>query len=71
MFAHWDDVEFTYKKIYYNFMRESDGSINIWRGHGYQKTVYTADTFDVEEIVNAKIFDDGKSVAQVQAEVEL
>ncbi len=71
MLAHWDDVEFTYHKVYYNFMRESDGSINIWRGQGYQKTVYTADTFDVEEIVNAKIFDDGKSIAQVQAEVEL
>ena len=71
MLANCDDVEFFYHKVYYNFMRESDGSINIWRGQGCQQTVYTAATFDVEEIVNAKIFDDGKSIAQVQAEVEL
>ncbi len=70
MLANWDDIEFTYHKVYYNFMREDNG-INIYRGHGYQKIVYHAATTDVEEIVNAQIFQDGKSIAEVQAEVEM
>ena len=32
MLANCDDVEFHYHGVYYNFMREDDGSINIWRG---------------------------------------
>ena len=51
-------------------MREDDG-INIYRGHGFQKIVYHAATTDVEEIVSAKIFPDDKSIAEVQAEIEL
>ena len=70
MLANWDDVEFHYRGEYYNFMREDDG-INIYRGHGYQQIVYHAETADVEDIVNAKIFPDGKSIAEAQAEVEL
>lgn len=71
MLAHWDDVEFRYHNVYYNLMREDDG-INIYRGHGYNKIVYhAAETTDVEEIVNAKIFPDGKSIVEAQAEVEL
>lgn len=30
-----------------------------------------AATFDVDEIINAKIFPDGKSIAEAQAEIEL
>ncbi len=70
MLAHWDDVEFHYHGVYYNFMREDDG-INIYRGHGYVYACYHAATFDVDEIVNAKIFPDGKSIAEAQAEIEL
>lgn len=72
MLARWDDIQFRYhsEKYNYNFMREDDG-INIYRGHGYQQIVYHAETADVEEIVNAKIFPDGKSIAEAQAEVEL
>jgi len=51
-------------------MRTSDG-INLYCGLYNQKKIYHADTFNVEEIVNAKIFDDKKSIAQVQSEVEL
>lgn len=71
MLNRCDDVEFFYRKVYYNFMREDNG-INIYRGHGYQQIVYhaAADT-DADEIVNAKIFSDGKSIAAAQAEVEL
>ena len=70
MLANWDDIEFRYRGVYYNFMREENG-INIYRGDGYQQIVYHAETTDVEEIVNCKLFDDGKSIAEVQAEVEL
>lgn len=70
MLANWDDIEFFYHKIYYNFMREDD-KINIYRGHGYQQIVYHAATTDVEEIINFKLFDDGKSIVEAQAEVEL
>ena len=70
MLANWDDVEFHYRGSYYNFMREKDG-INIYRGHGYQKIVYHAETTDVEEIVNAKILDDDKSICEAQTEIEL
>lgn len=71
MLAHCDDVEFHYRGGYYNFMREEDGSVNIWRGHGYVYACYSAANTDVDEIVNAKIFPDGKSIAEVQTEVEL
>ena len=71
MLAHCDDVEFHYRGGYYNFMREEDGSVNIWRGHGYVYACYSAANIDVDEIVNAKIFPDGKSIAEVQTEVEL
>ena len=70
MLATWNDVKFHYHGGYYNFMREDDG-INIYRGHGFQKIVYHAATTDVEEIVSAKIFPDGKSIAEAQAEIEL
>ena len=70
MLANWDDIEFFYHKIYYNFMREDNG-VNIYRGHGYQQIVYHAATTDVEEIINFKLFDDGKSIAEAKAEVEL
>lgn len=70
MLASWDDVEFFYHKVYYNFMREN-GAINIYRGHGYQQIVWHADKIDVEEIINATFLDDGKSIAEAQAEVEL
>ena len=71
MLANCDDVQFRYKsELYnYNFIRESDG-INIYHGLSNERIVYHADTFDVEDVVNAKIFDDKKSIAQVQAEVE-
>ena len=71
MLARWDDVEFYYHDEYYNFMRE-DGEINIWYGHDYLKSVYRvpADT-NVDDIVNAKIFPDGKSIAEAPSEVEL
>ena len=51
-------------------MREDDG-INIYRGSSNEQLVYHATTTDVEEIVNAKIFPDGKSIAEAQAEIEL
>lgn len=72
MLVNWDDIQFRYhSKLYnYNFMREEDG-INIYRGLDNEQIVYHAETTDVEEIVNAKILDDGKSIAEAQAEVEL
>lgn len=70
MLANWDDIEFTYHGTYYNFMCEENG-INIYRGHGYQQIVYHAENTNVDEIINFKLFDDGKSIAEAQAEVEL
>lgn len=67
MLASCDDVEFFYHKTYYNFMRESDGTVNIWRGQGCVDSRYSAATTDVEEIINAKFLDDGKSIVEVQA----
>ena len=70
MLANCDDIEFFYHKIYYNFMRDSDGKINIWRGHGFQNSVYSSEKTDVEEILNAKILQDGKSIIEVQEKIE-
>lgn len=69
--ANWDDIEFTYHGVYYNFMREKDGSINIWRGQGYNDSRYSALMTDVDAIVNAKFLQDDKSIAEAQAEIEL
>ena len=71
MFTHWDDIEFTYHGVYYNFMREKDGSINIWRGHGYVHSCYSAAKTDVDNIICAHILQDGKSIAEVPSEIEL
>lgn len=71
MLVNWDDIEFFYHKVYYNFIREKDGSVNIWRGQGYVHSCYSAATTDVDDIVNAPILQDGKSIAEVQSEVEL
>ena len=71
MLANWDDVEFTYHGVYYNFMREKDGSIDIWRGQGQVNSRYHAATTDIDEILNAPILQDGKSILQVQDEIEL
>lgn len=70
MLAHWDDVEFTYHKVYYNFMREDD-SINIYRGHENNLIYSAAATTDVDEIISAKFLQDGKSIAEAQSEIEL
>ena len=70
MLANCDDVEFHYHGVYYNFMREDDG-INIYRGHGYVYACYHAATVDADEIVNAPILQDGKSIAEVPAEIKL
>ena len=72
MLANWDDIQFRYhSKFYsYNFMREKDG-INIYHGLSNERIVYHADTFNVEEIINAKILDDGQSIAEVPSEIEL
>ena len=70
MLANWDDIEFTYRDVYYNFMREKDG-VKIYRGHGYKQIVYRAAIANADEIVNAKIFPDGKSIVEVQAAVVL
>ena len=42
-----------------------------YRGHGYQQIIYHAANADADEIVNAKIFHDGKSIVEVQAAVVL
>ena len=69
--AAWDDIEFTYRDVYFNFMREDDGSVKIYRGHGYRQIVYRAATTDIDDIINAKIFSDGKSIVEAQAEIML
>lgn len=72
MLATWDDVQFRYHSEFYNynFMREDDG-LNVYRGLGDEQLIYHAATTDVDEIINAKIFPDGKSIAEAQAEIEL
>ena len=71
MLENWDDIEFTYQGVYYNFMREKDGSVNIWRGRAYNNSRYSATMTDVDAIVNAKFLQDGKSIAEAQNEIEL
>ena len=71
MLARCDDVEFHYHGVYYDIMREDDGSVNIWRGDGYVYACYSAATVDADEIVNAPILQDGKSIAEVPAEIKL
>lgn len=43
----------------------------IYRGHGNEQIVYHAANADADEIVNAKIFHDSKSIVEVQAAVVL
>ena len=75
----WDDIEFKYNGIYYNFIKESliEGQIKIdvWRGYNQDYSCYSiivnnGDDF-VENLINAKIFDDGKSIAEAQKEILL
>lgn len=72
MLENWDDIQFSYHSKYrnYNFMREADG-INIYRGYSNEKLVWHAVNATADEIVNAKIFPDGRSIAEAQAEIEL
>ena len=77
--ANWDDIEFVYQNIYYNFMKEPiDGGkfqINVWRGQGYNNSIYSRVIEDgenfVDDLINAKIFPDGKSIVEVQGEIIL
>ena len=71
MLANWNDIEFRYRGVYYNFIRDKDKSVKIWRSEGYVAFCYSAKSASVEEIINAKIFDDNKSIAEAQAEIEL
>ena len=77
--ANWDDIEFVYQNIYYNFMKEPiDGGkfqINVWRGQGYKNSIYSRVIEDgenfVDDLINAKIFPDDKSIIEVQGEIIL
>ena len=51
-------------------MRADYGTINIWRGQGFKNSVYSVENTDVEEILHAKILQDGKSIIEVQDEIE-
>ena len=77
--AAFDEIEFSYRGEMYDFQKEpADDSrikISVWHCGDKPECVYCVTVDDnalfVEELVNAKIFPDGKSIAEAQAEVKL
>lgn len=74
-----DEIDFFYKNVGYEFIKENlgGGQIKIIVNENfdnpickYSATVSEGDDF-TENLIRAKIFPDGKSIAEVQAEVRL
>ena len=77
----FDEIEFTYHGIMYNFQKENltDNKIkiSIWQGGDNPKCLYSVDVEDnvikiievVEKLINTKIFFDGKSIIDGESDI--
>lgn len=79
LLSYDDEVDFAYNKKCYEFIKEklTDSKIKIivnedydLRILKYSKVVNIGEDF-TEDLINAKIFPDGKSIAETQNEIEL
>lgn len=75
----FDEIEFSYRGEMYDFQKEhADDSrikISVWHGGDKPECVYCVTIVDgenfVDELVNAKIFPDGKSIATGEAYIDV
>ena len=77
--AAYDEIEFSYRGEMYDFQKESAENsrikISIWRAGENPECVYSVTVDDnalfVDELVNAKIFPDGKSIVTGEADIDV
>ena len=77
--AIYDEIEFSYRGEMYDFQKEpaedSRIKISVWHCTDKPECVYSVTIADgesfVEDLIGAKIFPDGKSIAEAQSKVEL
>ena len=77
--ADFDEIEFLYRGEMYDFQKESaDNSrikISVWQCGDNPECVYSVTVDDnatfVYELVNAKIFHDGKSIVTGEADIDV
>ena len=74
-----DEIEFSYRGEMYDFQKDpADDSrikISIWRGGDNPKCIYSVTINDgepfVDDLINAKIFPDGKSIVDGEADIDV
>lgn len=74
-----DEIEFSYCEIPYDFQKEDVGDskikISVWRCGDNPECVYSITISDGEsfvgDLVNAKIFPDGKSIVEGEADIDV
>ena len=77
--ASYDEIEFLYRGEMYDFQKESAENsrikISVWRAGDNPECVYSVTVDDnalfVDELVNAKIFPDGKSIVTGEADIDV
>ena len=80
---NFDEIEFTYCGITYDFQKENvcEGKIkiSIWQCGDNPKCIYSVEVEDdvkhiseiVKKLINAKIFFDGKSIIDGEADIDV
>lgn len=78
MMTH-DEIEFSYRGEMYDFQKDpaedSRIKISVWRCGDNPECRYSVTTFDdepfVEGLISAKIFPDGKSIVEGEADIDV
>lgn len=74
-----DEIEFSYRGEMYDFQKDPAESsrikISVWRCGDNPECVYSIKIYDgepfVDDLINAKIFPDGKSIAEGEADIDV
>ena len=75
----YGEMKFSYRGEPYNFQKDPDAAqikVSVWYGGDYPQCVYSRtvaaqdDSF-VSDLISAKIFPDGKSIADGQADIDV
>ena len=77
--ATYDEIEFSYRGEMYDFQKEpAEGSrikISVWHCTDNPECVYSVTIADgesfVKDLVSAKIFPNGKSIAEGEADIDV
>ena len=80
--TNYDEIEFSYNGVQYNFQKENSSAgklkISVWQS-GANSPCYCVEVENnfsafkkvAEDIIDAKIFPDGKSTAEVEKYIEV